>query len=62
MNIEKDGYLPCYIDVKTVYESSKAQTGNCEHLKIFLPTVNYQSILWREILFKRPKNHLYRNR
>jgi hypothetical protein len=32
---KKDGYLPCYIDVKTVYESSKAQTGNCEHLKSF---------------------------
>lgn len=30
---KKDGYLPCYIDVKTVYESSKAQTGKCDHLK-----------------------------
>lgn len=32
---KKEGYLPCYIDVKTVYESSKAQSGNCEHLKSF---------------------------
>lgn len=30
---KKEGYLPCYIDVKTVYESSKAQIGNSEYLK-----------------------------
>lgn len=32
---KKEGYLPCYIDVKTVYESSKSQSANCEHLKEF---------------------------
>lgn len=34
---KKEGYLPCYIDVKTIYESSKAQTGNCEYLKGLFP-------------------------
>jgi len=31
----KKGYLPCYIDVKTFFESSKAQTTNINYLNEF---------------------------
>ena len=30
---KKAGYLPCYIDVKTIYESSKSQSDNVANLK-----------------------------
>jgi hypothetical protein len=32
----KKSYLPCYIDVKTIYESSQAQAIDYEHLKEYL--------------------------
>lgn len=33
---KKKTYLPCYIDVKTIYESSQAQAIDYEHLKEYL--------------------------
>lgn len=48
---KKPSYLPCYIDVKTIYESSEAQAVDYDHLKEYLaPEVLEKYILERNFI------------
>lgn len=59
---KKKTYLPCYIDVKTIYESSQAQVIDYEHLKEYLsPQILEKYLLERTFIqniLKAIKNEL----
>lgn len=42
---KNDSYLPCYIDVKTVYESAQTEYLNLDYLKEYLDTKSLQKYL-----------------
>lgn len=56
---KKDGYLPCYIDVKTVYESSKSQIGNCDHLKRIFSTEEILKYIWERNFIQNVLKNIY---
>lgn len=59
---KKKSYLPCYIDVKTIYESSQAQVIDYDHLKEYLtPQILEKYLLERTFIqniLKAIKNEL----
>ncbi|MFI3213803.1 MAG: hypothetical protein R3Y24_10710 [Eubacteriales bacterium] len=56
---KKNKYLPCYIDVKTVFEASKAQAYNTNYLKDYISQEVFQSYLIQRNFIKNVLKSIY---
>lgn len=57
---KKSGYLPCYIDVKTVYESSKSQSSYAEQLKHFFNEEELNQYLMKRVFIQNVLKKIYK--
>lgn len=56
---KKNKYLPCYIDVKTVFESSKAESINHEYLENYISTDKLEKYLVQRNFIRNVLKNIY---
>lgn len=56
---KKKNYLPCYVDVKTIYESSQAQVINQQYLQEYLSGKNLSTYLMARNFIQSVLNRIY---
>lgn len=57
---KKKNYLPCYVDVKTIYESSQAQVINQQYLQEYLSGKNLSTYLMARNFIQSVLNRIYK--